>query len=598
MIWLPPEYIRLQEGMRRMGVLNFVTWSDLTDKPMSAERLIEIAQQLSAELLLRRVVTFYTILLGNRPRNIDLRRQQQATWAAEMAPAGQSLQARDLILGRRRDVFVHEEQLLIVARLAMVHGAIGPALPIGERERLLLGELLFGINQLLHFGDQEKSEDLVIMLALRHLGLAGGEQPRYQLSRFFDLLVTRSRAYQGESPKLDLDAGFLSATGMTIEEYLGFALMYVAHFVDKDNAQKVATLGLDEVIRIAEHQIKDPAKLRNCQRLFTRTVLEFKEILEAEPLELPRLKTMPFRETPLLRLDDGAVIPLSFHLAMEKVATGVYWILHKHFTEQDPDHGAMAFTKYVGIIHQDYLTELLARTYSAPYVGPTRFIGEAEVISASPKPYKGKGAKPPFDGAIVGEESLVLIEIGTPMIANIAAENADVDSFHTQIEKFIAKVKQLARAIDELEQGRWVLPGVELTGIRHIYPVIGLLHPFPCLPTTLEPMRRAVTTGRRRFATAFAATEVHPLQVITDEEFEMLEPQLKARTLSLPTLLAQKVSADDSAGVSMKTFLINFLKWHEVLNEAMGPLYEAATKAGSATLATNLEGFVTSSSSG
>jgi hypothetical protein len=591
-VFVPRSYLEIQKAMRRMGLLTFISWADLSDTEMSIERLVGIVQQLPTELMLK-AVAGYALLLGNRPSDLNERRLQQAVWAAEMAPSGLESRARELIVGERRSLFIHEEQLLVMVRLAVLYGRDGPP-TMGEAERNSLGEVLFGINSLLRFGDQKKAEDLAVMLALRSQALAGNEQLRYQLSRYFDLLVTRSRAYSGDPPALDLDHAFRAATGLSVEEYIGFGLMYVGHLVGKGTMPEIAGMPIEGLLSSVERQIKDPAKLDICRRLFTRTIPEFRAVLATEGLDLPVLKTMPFRETPFVRLQSGGIYPISLHLAMEKIATGVYWILHGHFATIDPVGGVEKLTKYIGSLHQDYLTELLARTYPSTSSG-ILFLTEAAVIAASPRPPKGRPSRPPFDAAIVEGDTLVLIEMGTPMIANAAAENADVRGYRDQVKKFVAKVDQLKRAIDEIESARWVLPGLDLSSIRHIFPVVGLLHSFPCLPTTLEPLQSAMEAGVRPFATTVAATRVYPVQIITDEEFEMLEPQLKANTYSLPGLLKQKVSADDSGSVSMKNFLINYLGWVEVLNDAMSPLYQAATQAAAATLAINLDEFVTQS---
>jgi hypothetical protein len=274
---------------------------------------------------------------------------------------------------------------------------------------------------------------------------------------------------------------------------------------------------------------------------------------------------------------------------MEKSATGVYWTLHEYYRRIDPDNGVRTFTKYVGQLHQAYVSSALRRTYSPPYAGPARFVDEQAVIGATAKAPGGQ--KPPFDAAIIEEDTLVLIEIGTPLFSLRAAEAADLDLYQAEIEKFKQKARQLDRAISALANGTWVIPGLESHRIRHIFPAIVLLHPFVPVAPIMEALESQIPVGYREFGTRIAATEVHALQVLSDEEIEMLEPFLADGTYTLSALLREKASAPDSNFAPMKTFLLNFLKVTERPNQHMEALWNMFTAAIRQVLGTHLTDF-------
>jgi hypothetical protein len=575
--------------MKRSGILTWLTWSDLGGGGATLNRLQEIAAQLPSTTLLQ-LVGMASVLEANRPMGTEEQRKQQAGAVTELLAPELVDHARQLILEGRRDVLLHEEQLLTVARLAILHGQQGPAVVIDAGRKALIGELLLGINELIVLDESGKAEadDLAIMMALRRLAGVTNDQPRYAIPRWYDLLVTRSRSYAGEPPKLDLDTTFRSATGLTIEEYLGFAFAYVGPFTDMATVQDLAKKNFAGVAAAFEKQFEDKALATRVQSLFTGSIDDFKGTL-APVGDLARQSILPFKERPLVRLADGAVIPLSIRLTMEKVATGVYWALHDHYRRTDPDSGVRTFTKYVGQLHQAYVSSVLQRTYSPPYAGTARFADEQAVIDASPNAPGGQ--KPPFDGALIEEDSLVLIEIGTPVFSLRAAEAADLELYRAEIEKFKQKARQLEQAISGIANGSWVVPGLELQRVRHIMPVLVLLHPFVSVLPIMEALEGQIHTGHRAFGTTLAATEVHSPQVFSDEEIEMLEPFLTDRTFSLPGLFREKLSAPDSKVAPMKTFLLNFLRVTERTNDQMEPLWKVFTEAIRKALGTHLENF-------
>jgi hypothetical protein len=588
-IWLPPSYVALQALMKRSGILTWLTWSDLGGGGASLQRLQEIVAQLPTTTLLQ-LVGMASVLEGNRPIGAEEQRKQQAGDVGELLAPELVDHARELILTGRRDVLLHEEQLLAVARLAILHGQQGPAVGIDAGRKALISELLLGVNELLVLDQSGKAEadELAVMLALRRLAGVTNDQARYAIPRWFDLLVTRSRSYSAEPPKLDLDAAFREAISLTIDEYLGFAFAYVGPFTDMATVQDLAKKNFIGVAAAFEKQFKDPALASKAQSLFTGSVDDFKAMLPTTA-DLARVSLLPFKERPLVRLGDGAVIPMSIRLTIQKVATGVYWTLHDYYRRTDPQNGVRTFTKYVGQLHQGYVSWVLRRTYSSPYAGTARFADEQAVIEASPSAPKGQ--KPPFDAALIEGDSLVLIEIGTPVFSLRAAEAADLELYRVEIEKFKQKARQLEEAISGVANGTWVVPGLELQRVRHIMPVLVLLHPFVTVPPIMATLEGQIHIGLRAFGTKLAAAEVHSPQVLSDEEIEMLEPFLVDGTLNLPELFRKKLSASDSKVAPMKTFLLNFLGVTERTNKHMEPLWKAFTEAIKKVLGANLRDF-------
>lgn len=584
-IWLPPWYRELQQAVRQNGLLKLLTWSDVVGERTELHQLEQLAASCSAETLIE-FASAGGVLYANRIRNPAANRDHQIGAVREMAPASQAVPAERLLKSGERDIFIHEEQLLYLARLAILHGGPGPK---GPPDREVIGRLMLGVNDLLGREVDETPAQLGIHLSLRRLGALRNEQPRYLIGRYHDLLATRARAYAGPPPKLDLDTAYEAATGLTLDDYLGFALMYIQPFVNVHNLQSLLAADFRNVLQRYESQVADPTTARLAHELFSAGIDWFRSELEHSDGDPGVTPLLPFQQRPLVRLPGGSVLPLSYRLLMEKASTGAYWMLHEHFRQQSA-RGLESFTKFMGALHQEYVTDLLKRVY--PAGGEARLSDELEVIALSPK--RPKGQSPPFDAALLAGEDLVLFEMSTTAFTLGALQRGDVALFQTEVAKFTAKVRQLRRAVEGLADGAWDLPGLDRSRIRHILPVVVLLHPYPSFTSTVEPLEAELPAEVRPFGGTVAATAVHPVKILTNEELEMLEVPLASGDIRLPELLRSKVSDVLTRHVSMKTFLINHLRRQESDNPHMWTLLEVAQKAAAASLARHLTGFTTS----
>ena len=155
--------------------------------------------------------------------------------------------------------------------------------------------------------------------------------------------------------------------------------------------------------------------------------------------------------------------------------------------------------------------------------------------------------------------------------------------FEQLIQRFTAKIRQLNRAFEALARGTWRIPGVDLTQISTVYPVLALLHPFPQTVSTWRPLRDAGLPRYRQIqGTRIMISEP---QLLTAEECEMLEPLLHAGEYSLPALLQQKLNRPETASMSLKNFLLTALQVQERPNEYLRGLFTTVTDELGAILA-------------
>lgn len=474
---------------------------------------------------------------------------------------------------------------MLAAKLALCYGQPGPAKDIPLEQ---LGKLLLGINDLLQQEEAEAAtlHELMIVRALRRRGITRNEQARYLLPRYFDLLVTRvlSKSLSG----VDFDQTFFDVVGFTIEQWMAFAFLYAAPFIGVASVKELQDKGLLNVIQRWEGQIRKPEILELCQRLFSHERAGYRSELLPAGMEVVRAGNLPLQEHPLFRLGNGSALPISLPLLLEKGTMGVYWMLHRLFSQNDPNEGVRTFTAFVGHLFQEYATDLFKRIYGHHPDNSQQFYDEQAILEASKR--TRQRLNPPFDGVILIGDSLILTEMSTIALSAQVMETGDASAFSAVIQRsFVPKIKQLNAAFQGLADGTWQVPGLARNAIRHVYPVLVLLHPFPQTVATWEPLKAAATAPDwYQFGGPLFTTYVHEPQILTAEELEMLEPLLCNGGQSLPDLLFDKVSHPETAAIDMKTFLLTVRRVQERPNEHMLALYNTVTERIGETLQEHL----------
>src|SRR6266487_5166254 len=189
------------QASQRSRVLAYIPWSQVAGKFGGIDQIRELVSSLPTESVLIYISTM-SIVLNNTPWDLDNLHAQQRALAQYLCTPEVVLQVDRCIEEGIGDVLVHEEQLLLAAKLALCYGQPGPAKEIPLEQ---LGELLLGINDLLQEKDAEAAtlRELMIIRSLRRRGISRNEQARYLLPRYFDLLVTRALILVGQEKMLE-----------------------------------------------------------------------------------------------------------------------------------------------------------------------------------------------------------------------------------------------------------------------------------------------------------------------------------------------------------------------------------------------------------
>lgn len=276
---------------------------------------------------------------------------------------------------------------------------------------------------------------------------------------------------------------------------------------------------------------------------------------------------MPFKERPLIRIEEGSSpIPVSFAFMLQKLATGPYWLLHSPFAASHPERGVQNFKGVIGTLFEDYVQEALTRAF-AP-VSDALFVEEKAITGG------GKGIKKP-DGVLQQGSSLVVFESSATVLSDAVVVASDSVRFNHEIRaKHRAKAAQLRQAVEALVTGHLVAPGVDMSRVTVVHPVLLLLYPFPQHLFTVKPLRDVVAEGPIQNT----GITLKSLTIMTAEEVEIVEPLVSGGDATLPALLDRKASHSVDHDTSLKNFLLNSGIAGAAENPNMRQLYDERLK--------------------
>jgi len=566
-LWLPESYLRREEEVRARGGVVAVTGRDVGMEPMTEGQVRKAASGLVTETTFPRLAAFALVLGSVSHHSHSELRAAQARAASEFLPSPYRERAIGFLETGRRDLVFCQEQLLLAMRLVIEHGQPGPP---GEIDRLGMARLLLGVTDLMVSEDGLEAgtaEDVAVALALRRLGLPKSEKVTHEYARWYDLLVTRARAAAGTPGAMDLDQLFAAATGLGIEDFLAIAWVHAAPLYRPRRVSDLQAADFHTVLARLQDRYHDPDTAAAAAALLIGDVATMRARFAGDRSELYRSSLRPFWEHPYIRLESGRIFPVSSDLMLNRGIRGIYHLLIDQ-ASRTRGAGVNELTSFIGRLHEDYLSSLLRRAFT--HVEHGMFISEADVIAAN-----SRNEKPPFDGAIVTGDSIVLVEMLTATLRLNTLEECDPALYQRDFNRdFKKKAAQLARAVEEVGAGRWTVPGVVPASVRRVVPVLASLHPFPLFGPMWSPFRAAF--GQPVFG---QQATVMPLQLVTDEDLEVLEALQVAGSIPIADALIRRAGNPAWTESRMTNVMLRAWNLTEPDNPAMRELYLTAVTA-------------------
>ena len=169
----------------------------------------------------------------------------------------------------------------------------------------------------------------------------------------------------------------------------------------------------------------------------------------------------PFLAKPFLRLAEEALLLVSPRAAEAFLGDGVHYRLLDAAISRGQRN---QFTSFVGWLFEQYILELFEAAYSERRNESGRVLGE--------QLYRG-GRDRTSDVALSLGSDLVLCEVVSRRMPMGVRAEADETELQTYLKRTITeKLAQLDRVITDLQTGDARLPGVEVSDVRRLWPVL------------------------------------------------------------------------------------------------------------------------------
>jgi hypothetical protein len=493
----------------------------------------------------------------------DARRQQQIAFVHELFPDDLANEVVRRLQKGEADYVFHEEQLLLATALSIRYGQTGTR---SAWDKQVGAEFLLRVTDSL--GMPLDTQDDILGLVIRRLGAFTNEQERYLLPRYFDLMVTRARAKFGSPSPADL--AFTSATGLSIEEYLALGFAYVGFFSGIRTVADLAQTGFDTIVGSLEAKMAKAPEARAVRDLMTAETTYYAAALPALARldELPMASFAPFYDKPFVRVSNGSALPISLALAFQRLSMGIYWTIFEEVRRTQS--GVVDINSLLGGLFQDYMTDALRGAYLRHTSGT--FVAEKDIEGSG-----GQISCP--DGVVAEGRAWISVEMTITSLTVKTLLNADAAAFRRELreDKFSKKFAQPVTGIQNIVSGKLTHPALTTNQVTDIFPVLLMLHPFPQFLNTW-PEIDAVYTQPRKIHGPGGTIRIHRLQMLTAEEFEMLEQGVR-HGAKLSDALLYKETRDLTRMMSMKNAILTSGIARENPNERMKDLLDGMADA-------------------
>ena len=331
-----------------------------------------------------------------------------------------------------------------------------------------------------------------------------------------DNLIAR---LQHPSVKFDADQTFCDASGLMLHEYQH--LIYGILCVPLTFDSKKISGGTEGFIGT-----KPSAELTPMyDKLLQQAAISIADLaIAARRTPSKPNAYLLWRKYPLLKISDNQVICVDIGFLMDKLETGLFWILRNRLQEVQKGKEKEVFDLR-GPVFQDYAGSIIQRGINS--LTPTRL----ETCTIKPE-YNQKDDEC-TDIAVYGRETLILLECKAHYLSAKAKFNHDFAELDNVIKSKIIAPRgknQLWNAIRNLGHAdktkKREVKGLNMSSVKRIFPVLVLSDRTFSLPF----MNRFFDSEFQGFVECSDLRkdlEIMPLTVLTIDNLEDLEPYLR-----------------------------------------------------------------------
>ncbi len=218
---------------------------------------------------------------------------------------------------------------------------------------------------------------------------------------------------------------------------------------------------------------------------------------------------LPFHTTPTMR-EGGRVLILDPLSVLDRVLSGLYWIVHDHVKQHQGERERHRWTQVHGEMVEGMVRDYV-RSFALPTTGDATFYAEDAFARAYP------GHKIPDAGIDYGDVVCLFEAVSGQLSAPTWLEGR-FDAFERDTERIVLKkARQLDDACACVLRDESRLTGHPPVVERRVLPVIVVGEGYP-----LNPLSYRYVTQKLATAGLFQHPRIYPLAIIDVRELEML----------------------------------------------------------------------------
>jgi hypothetical protein len=514
---------RMPSEMDQMGV--FISEAELGRPEADLAALRSMVGRLPFESAMLHVAVLLCRLgprLNDPPRQWDLARQFYASRPELLAAYERVLRA-----DRQRVIF-SPQPLMLLMRLLMEHARHEPMRGMTEGETRLVQDAVLGAHSATDVAlDAMGLPSRDALLAYELQAATFFRRPQYleEMARHHEFLrlATDDDRLMNSANRVPV-AQWIAEYGITAQDQwaLGFGLSAITHaFDDPVTPHALAAHVEDLLTRIGQPETpRNVPVMASSRSEFNAQFAAFGGGEATLPWEV-----RPFTSTPFLRFTNGDLLLLSPAWLLSWLGEGFHYRALRR-AQQAGSATSAKYQRFAGEITELYALDLAM----AALTEPDAVFGEQR--------YGRNDSERTSDVAIFSGSDLVLFEIHARRVSATAAVSGSAAEATLEVSRLLVeKADQLGPCIGALLQGHATLPGVEISQIERIWPIVVSVGHVMQTRNLWDYVRESMDKTK---AAPLADPRVQPLQVMDISDYEKLLGLLQDGE-SLPGMLAHKV---------------------------------------------------------
>ncbi len=245
-------------------------------------------------------------------------------------------------------LFAHHRQILFLQKQIILHSSVGGEnTDLTEQDRYAIGMALLMTNEVLdadfskaisYDGPKEEKRQKTLLWGLKNMMSSSSEQALHLIARYYEIFhnlpLSDDIRASDDFKVTDFDSVFNEATGLPLDMYIFLGVAVYGAFAQYTGKS------INEPFNIGDETFNQVADPQIRQAAFSQFTADYhlakKELSKDEAIhENETYALMTFRKYPLFRLSGNRVICLSPQFLVEKISSGIYWIVFDYLKEKD-----------------------------------------------------------------------------------------------------------------------------------------------------------------------------------------------------------------------------------------------------------------------